>query len=239
MFLFSIFLLLLFKGATEGNIQDVDLRCTLEYCETPVISAPRAASVNHCQKSFANLEPNAKVEFAKKVKKTPDADFYPGYECDGDMCVCALLVNNQPLKIFGQFPANETQEKHCACSIFAYRAQKTLQQILPFPDILLPVPRCLPNGQFDALQCIDDMCGCVNPATGIWDSSVRKVAIGALGPGNPKCFDSKRHQPREYYTVCEKERNEMMQEIFWSERENVEIILSHKVECTPDGRYAN
>lgn len=33
MFLFSIFLLLLFKGATEGNIQDVDLRCTLEYCE--------------------------------------------------------------------------------------------------------------------------------------------------------------------------------------------------------------
>ncbi|KAK6634331.1 hypothetical protein RUM43_011731 [Polyplax serrata] len=208
MFLFSVLLLFLFKGATEGNIQDVDLRCTLEYCEvseklqessgkTPEISAPRAASVNHCQKSFANLEPNAKVEFAKKVsrrffvrhkkrEKTPDADFYPGYECDGDMCVCALLVNNQPLKIFGQFPANETQEKHCACSIFAYRAQKTLQQILPFPDILLPVPRCLPNGQFDALQCIDDMCGCVNPATGIWDSSVKKSCNWSFGPGKSK-----------------------------------------------------
>lgn len=49
--------------------------------------------------------------------------------------------------------------------------------------------------------------------------------------------DPKFHKVGEYYTICEKERNEVMNELFWGDFENVTVLLSHKVKCSPDGEY--
>ena len=62
-----------------------------------------------------------------------------------------------------------------------------MSRLLSNPDISLPTVRCLPSGQYDPLQCINDMCGCVNQETGAWDFKIRKIPIPALGPGNPIC----------------------------------------------------
>ncbi|EEB18653.1 hypothetical protein Phum_PHUM524800 [Pediculus humanus corporis] len=193
------------------------------------------------------------VEGICKKMKIPDPDFFPGYECDQGICHCAVIENNSIIKIYGEFQESENtlNEKQCGniqfidfpfliffiyiftfffcllprdleCSHFTYKAKKVMSRLLSNPDISLPTVRCLPSGQYDPLQCINDMCGCVNQETGAWDFKII----------NPKI-----HMVGQYFKICEKEKNEIMNEKFGELFNNYQIIQTHKVECYPNGEY--
>ena len=100
--------------------------------------------------------------------------------------------------------------------------------------------RCLANGNFDPLQCVDrtaseDMCTCLDPATLKVNGSLTFLSLSSQLP----CFDKDVHPPT-YYQPCEAR----VQEIRMSKREFSQggsrqvpggSVLPN---CSPDGYFA-
>jgi len=96
----------------------------------------------------------------------------------------------------------------------------------------LRFPHCLPNGNYDTLQCIGLACFCINWQVQTTSNSVPITAIMDL-----PCYDPKWHTPK-YYRVCEVERMERQAVLDAYARQNITVVGLEMPNCTPDGFYA-
>lgn len=127
-------------------------------------------------------------------------------------CHCTVMESGRMVQIFGTFPKSTIREGEIQCgrnafslknrfdaplliwptilecSLVAYKANNQIKELraLP-PGFSQPSPRCLPNGQFDPLQCIEDKCGCVEQDTGTPDENGFIYSVIALGEAHPIC----------------------------------------------------
>lgn len=99
--------------------------------------------------------------------------------------------------------------------------------------------RCMPDGSFDPIQCLDDACLCVDTTDGVPtypDNDL--VNITALDADTMPCFDNKSHTEYDYYRVCEDTFNRNYNDDLKFRLDGYETYGATYVKCQMDGNFA-
>lgn len=144
---------------------------------------------------------------------------YAGRQCSpGSTCYC---VNAHGERLFGEAPVTEKDTMDCACaSYWEDTESRGLNMGL----------RCLPNGNFDTLQCADKMCYCFDPETGT-------ISFGPFPDfmmTDLECYDEAIHGST-YKRPCELAVDE------WESYESSDVVTIQEHArplCTHDGYFA-
>ncbi|XP_071524588.1 uncharacterized protein [Panulirus ornatus] len=152
----------------------------------------------------------------------PRCDQYGRYsasQCSpGSTCYC---VNAEGERLFGEGPITDQDKIDCQCSSYW---EETKSKGLNFGL------RCLPNGNFDPLQCFDGICFCYDYAT----NSLTYGPFSSAMLTDIACYDPEIHN-KDYINPCHKD-----QEKWDSQGGNDTIIVggTSRPICNPDGYYA-
>ncbi|XP_076068640.1 uncharacterized protein LOC143041002 [Oratosquilla oratoria] len=141
---------------------------------------------------------------------------YAGRQCTtGGTCYC---VDKDGNRIFGEALAVDADNMNCECSRYWNEIDE---------DQLSSGMRCLTNGNFDALQCINNVCFC-------FDSDSQTLTSGPI-PMNIliylDCYNKSIHTST-YWQPCEKAYHKYME----AETQNF-TTGARKPRCTVDGFY--
>lgn len=147
-----------------------------------------------------------------------DDGSYAGRQCSpGSSCYCADKNNN---RLFGEASVTEFDEMDCECAIYwADTQSRGLTEGL----------RCLVNGNFDPLLCVDDLCYCYNHGKGTIDGPYLASIVTEI-----PCYDSSIHNPN-YTNIC------TQAQIEWDNRGDNETIIvdqHRRPDCDHSGHYA-
>ncbi|XP_063585643.1 uncharacterized protein LOC134763037 isoform X2 [Penaeus indicus] len=139
---------------------------------------------------------------------------YAGRQCSpGSTCYC---VNTEGERLFGEAPVTEKDTIDCACASYWQDTEsRGLNMGL----------RCLPNGNFDTLQCADKMCYCFDPQTGT-------ISFGPFPDfmmEDLACYDEAIHGSI-YKRACELALDE------WESQESSEVIT---IQGNPQQLYSS
>ncbi|KAK3877004.1 hypothetical protein Pcinc_018257 [Petrolisthes cinctipes] len=152
----------------------------------------------------------------------PNCDDFGRYspvQCSpSSTCYC---VNPEGRRLFGESLIADQDKMDCRCAVYWDEIEtKGFSQGL----------RCLPNGNFDSLNCQDNICFC-------FDEDTNTIPYGPF-PLNSlltlPCYNTSVHR-EEYYNPCHK------QQLLWDSQspENMVIVAEkRRPVCTPDGYYA-
>ncbi|XP_068233064.1 uncharacterized protein [Palaemon carinicauda] len=147
-----------------------------------------------------------------------DDGSYAGRQCSpGSTCYC---VDKNNIRLFGEEASTKFDEMDCECANYWSDTQtKGLTEGL----------RCLINGNFDPLLCVDGYCYCYNHAKGTIDGPYDQSMLL-----NINCYDSSIHNPN-YINICHQAQ------IDWDSRsDNETILIDHqrRPACDHSGHYA-
>lgn len=168
----------------------------------------------------------------------PNCDYgglYENYKCvPGEICYCVDPYGN---RIFGEIPYTQHPKlfMDCGCSRSDARVRSFLGELHADQHF-----RCLSNGDYDPLQCIDGACFCVHKRDGLSSIDKQKlVNISTIAEKNPSCFDSLLHNENDYYKPCEQKYLLALEEIKkYEEEDEIEVFGFVAPNCQLDGRYA-
>ncbi|ODN01386.1 Thyroglobulin [Orchesella cincta] len=220
----------------------------LEMCGPHLTCVSDEVGVAKCQKiteaptdhSGESKDPNFcmarrhEYEVAKEKGSLGIAQMYP--ECDaggyyaprqclpGTVCYCSNLMGE---RIFGLALTNEYQD--CACARDIARIQE-----FGFTGRL---PHCLPNGDYDELQCVVRTCFCRSHPETVF--AMHKMNDSACFDPKIHIFDPEgREGPRYYMKDCELQRAKIEVQIAEAELEGTKMIVADIPTCDPDGNFA-
>ncbi|KZS21200.1 uncharacterized protein LOC116920893 [Daphnia magna] len=144
----------------------------------------------------------------------------------GSSCYCVDVANN---RIFGESPpsyATSDVAMNCECSrAYQVAAQQDSLRTVQFPH-------CLPNGNYDLLQCVNQACFCIDSANQTLTSSIQPITAIMELP----CYKADLHTPN-YYRPCELERIKAKMLTNSYNRQNITLIGIEQPDCSPDGFY--
>uniref|UniRef100_A0A182U041 Thyroglobulin type-1 domain-containing protein n=1 Tax=Anopheles melas TaxID=34690 RepID=A0A182U041_9DIPT len=115
------------------------------------------------------------------------------------------------------------------CSRLAAKARTLLNSQYP-----VLTSRCDSKGSFDQLQCVDDMCVCVDMHTGRPTSDLRNVTRGLSAL---PCFDKRLHENTTYLRDCENVKISQIYDISEYATEDYNVLEFERDICQPDGFY--
>uniref|UniRef100_A0A182JX45 Thyroglobulin type-1 domain-containing protein n=1 Tax=Anopheles christyi TaxID=43041 RepID=A0A182JX45_9DIPT len=161
-------------------------------------------------------------------------------ECDGDgsflsvkcipgqTCYC---VDEEGKRIFGEavHTASIQISMRCECSRLAAKARTLINSQYP-----VLTSRCDSKGSFDQLQCVDDMCVCVDMHSGHPTSDLRNVTRGL---SSLPCFDKRLHENTTYLRDCENVKITQIYDIIEYATEDYNVLEFDRDICQPDGFY--
>ncbi|KAK8402363.1 hypothetical protein O3P69_000644 [Scylla paramamosain] len=155
-------------------------------------------------------------------RNKPNCDeygFYAPTQCSpSSTCYC---VTSEGKRVFGETLFTNEDVINCKCSLYW---QDTLKKGLNLGM------RCLPNGNFDSLQCIDTYCFCYNDTTdAVTYGPVSKSMIKFM-----PCYNKDIHF-ESYNNPCHN-----AQEAWDIQGGDADIIIAEvpRPVCSPDGYYA-
>uniref|UniRef100_A0A4Q8K3G7 U3-Liphistoxin-Lsp1b_1 n=1 Tax=Liphistius sp. SGP-2016 TaxID=1905180 RepID=A0A4Q8K3G7_9ARAC len=175
------------------------------------------------------LEESHHEEVYAKDLWIPDCDekgLFRAKQCKQKKCFC---VNKDGKRIFGQEERHLAANMTCACS----RAMSIMQQQKKDSWMTKPQEHCTPSGDYDDLQCVDDLCYCADPATGGVIGKVTAMSFIELLP----CYDEEKHTKR-YLKQCEIQLMRTRSLIHQFRLKGIEIIGLDSVQCDLDGTFA-
>ncbi|CAL1288868.1 unnamed protein product [Larinioides sclopetarius] len=242
----------IYKNATECGCCDV---CIIslnkdEKCETEVLpSIPRQACGPGlmCDKQEKKCVPvktqciadRAKHRYTLSLKDLPYRTSWP--ECDefgyykSMVCLPDILcycVDKNGKRIFGTEIDSKVDKKHlemyCKCS----REYEEFPRSVQNGDFL----RCLPNGDYDRLQCTEEWCYCMESEhPDIIEDATFNTTLKELS-----CYDETVHKyfDAAFRSKCWNERNNLKQIIKKHKDQNIALIGIDLPECDLDGSYA-
>ncbi|XP_015596625.1 uncharacterized protein LOC107268394 isoform X2 [Cephus cinctus] len=196
--------------------------------------------VSHCTNAQDEYDERAANGTLGSMEVRPlcdgEGDFMPAHCIPGSICYCVSPYGD---RIFGEIPYKnpwDVEQMTCECSLNAWKAQNTLD-----PNYTVHVARCLSNGLFDPLQCMNGpngTCLCVDSFTGSPRIGISTVTVLELAEDSPTCFDPTIHTNGTYDTDCEEQYNTILAAI---DSYVAEGNTNHGLalpSCQPDGRYA-
>ncbi|KAK2705799.1 uncharacterized protein LOC136030050 [Artemia franciscana] len=163
-----------------------------------------------------------------KPSCTVDGDYEPKRCLYGLTCYCVGPENN---RLTGEVaPADPSSlEMDCECARDYAKAEAAGLLDVGFQ-------RCLPNGNYDPLQCIGDLCFCINPEFEVTDGPIPRSAVDRL-----KCFNSRYPLADNFedsnYFSCELEHKKVQEEFDFYANDNIHVLGLDFPECQPDGFY--
>ncbi|XP_046647985.1 uncharacterized protein LOC124338009 [Daphnia pulicaria] len=143
----------------------------------------------------------------------------------GGSCYCVDINNN---RIFGESPpsyAATDAAMNCECSRAYQLALAGSLQSVQFPH-------CLPNGNYDTLQCVNQACFCISSTNQTLTSSIQPITAITELP----CYNTDVHSA-DYYRPCEMKR--LKTKFFGNSyiRQNITVLGLEQPDCSPDGFY--
>ncbi|KAJ9595074.1 hypothetical protein L9F63_013639, partial [Diploptera punctata] len=164
---------------------------------------------------------------------TARGEYFPAHCIGSSICYC---VNPEGERIFGEAaytgPAMQ-QSMTCECSLANWKADQLAKE-MGIQNI--PI-HCLEDGSYDLLQCIHNMCRCLNSDTKTPDEKAGVVLEMNLMEDNPQCFDAKIHEANKYKRTCEEKLEEALDEIELLKEEGITPMGTNLPNCQYDGRY--
>ncbi|XP_059062539.1 uncharacterized protein LOC131855302 isoform X2 [Achroia grisella] len=152
-------------------------------------------------------------------------------------------------RLFGEvlYMGRRTKESlHCGCSRFHDKLRRIISPGVPLPIV---GPRCTTDGSFNPIQCLNNICHCVDTITGeikngygITTIDLREAPIANLSCYNRNLDlfpDQSTGEPTYNYTTpCLDKMNETIHYILQSEKDGFDMDYFTTVsECLPDGTY--
>ncbi|KAK7792204.1 hypothetical protein R5R35_000488 [Gryllus longicercus] len=156
-----------------------------------------------------------------------EGNFGPVHCIPNSICYCIEPSNGK--RIFGEAVFSDyATQMSCSCSLAAWEASKLGEKSDYF--------RCLPDGQYDELQCVDDECICVDKITG---SPIGTTTVHAskLKKDILPCFNEEIHPDGRFEKSCAQEYKIILDEVSKWENENFEVLSIKLPKCTADGHY--
>ncbi|XP_071040481.1 equistatin isoform X2 [Parasteatoda tepidariorum] len=160
---------------------------------------------------------------AGDVIKCDEFGFYEPVVCkSGVLCYC---VNKNGKRIFGTDVASKKELMNCKCS----RDYDKFPRKVPDGNFL----RCLPNGNYDPIQCSDESCYCMGDefhTFGIVAKSIKELL----------CYDKRSHRDDDEMlrSKCWHEQNFLERQIQNYTENGVRVIGAYLPKCDLDGSYA-
>ncbi|KAM3955968.1 uncharacterized protein ACR2FA_010079 [Aphomia sociella] len=172
---------------------------------------------------------------------------YAAFSCiPTQTCFCQ---SNKGERLFGEVLYLGTatkQNMHCGCSHFHERIRSTIT-----PGVRLPVigPRCTSDGNYNPIQCVDNICYCVDTITGEIKNGhgTMMIDLDEEPIANLTCYNrdldlfpqqSLGEPPYNYTTPCFENMKETIDLILQSEKEGYIMDFHNTIpECLPDGTY--
>lgn len=198
------------------------LECIMQDSSDPSSSACIRNPAKKCVNESLMYEAEQDMGTLGPGRNKPNCDEYGLYsavQCTpGSTCYC---VNLEGERLFGEGPFTQQEEMNCICSRYW---EDTLDKGL---DLGM---RCLPNGNFDPLQCIDQQyCFCYNDTTD--DVTYGPVSIDMIK--FMPCYNSEIHSVS-YTNPCHK-----AQEVWDSQGSGGDVIVAEEPRpvCSSDGYY--
>uniref|UniRef100_A0A182QB15 Thyroglobulin type-1 domain-containing protein n=1 Tax=Anopheles farauti TaxID=69004 RepID=A0A182QB15_9DIPT len=157
-----------------------------------------------------------------------DGNFQPLRCIPGQTCYC---VDEDGKRIFGEavHTASIQISMRCECSRLAAKARTLLNSQYP-----VLTSRCDSKGSFDQLQCVEDMCVCVDMHTGRPSSDLRNVTRGLA---SLPCFDKRLHENTTYLRDCENVKIAQIMDISEYTSGDFNVLEFDRDICQPDGFY--
>ncbi|CAD0206626.1 unnamed protein product [Chrysodeixis includens] len=150
-------------------------------------------------------------------------------------------------RIFGEAPnlgSVTAESMHCGCSRFNERIKKSITSTVPSPIV---GPRCTSDGNFHPIQCLDRICHCVDPITGLIRPRVKSIDLDKDPISKLECYDknqdlfpkySEGEKPFYYTSPCLKSLQEKVDLLEQSLEDGFNVDFFNKIEgCYPDGTF--
>ncbi|XP_004933286.1 uncharacterized protein LOC101735440 isoform X1 [Bombyx mori] len=151
-------------------------------------------------------------------------------------------------RIFGEvlnLGSSTERNMHCGCSRLSWKIKKSIQTGVRLPVL---TPRCTADGNFHPIQCIGNICYCVDTVTGIIEEGDGKeIDLDEEPVTELECYNprldffpefSRGEPPYQYTTPCLKDVTEKI-DMFLQSIEDGFIVdyFNSFPECKPDGTY--
>ncbi|CAG7816425.1 unnamed protein product [Allacma fusca] len=180
-------------------------------------------STTQCMKERLLYDQNFKKGTVGTAQFKPQCDAvgrYSNRQClPGSVCFC---VNTVGKRIFGVGLVTTPTNCKCARDIDNLRNTNALKG---------NVPRCLPNGDYDELQCVGRDCWCLFKPND-------KKKLNDIS--NLSCFKKALHptKPTPYLRECEYARNKIEVEHLQAKNETRVTLVPDYPKCDPDGYFS-
>ncbi|XP_058831484.1 uncharacterized protein LOC131690044 [Topomyia yanbarensis] len=157
-----------------------------------------------------------------------DGNFQPVVCIPGQTCYC---IDEDGNRIFGEavHTASIQISMRCECSRLAAKAQRLLNSRYP-----IFTSRCDSKGSFDQLQCVDDICTCVDMHSGQPSTDRKNITRGLAGL---PCFSKRLHDNTTYMRECELVKLSQLHDIREYETAGFNVLEFNSDVCQPDGWY--
>ncbi|XP_015922485.1 thyroglobulin-like [Parasteatoda tepidariorum] len=159
----------------------------------------------------------------------PDCEDNGNYKLRQMKAKKTICMNNDGTKLFGEEISELSQNMSCKCSQHIHNLK------IKEKDTFMTGPQehCTVTGDYEKIQCIDNLCYCANTETGeVEGRIVRMDHLDKL-----PCYDKKKPIVS-YLKPCEKElirarklRNQFL-------LKGIKVIGLETVECDPDGTFS-
>ncbi|XP_045457535.1 uncharacterized protein LOC123667740 [Melitaea cinxia] len=169
---------------------------------------------------------------------------YAPYVCiPSQTCFCQ---SEDGEKLFGEIPYTGVfVNMPCQCSRMAHKIEKLIGKDVPYPVFGL---RCTSNGNFNPVQCLNNICYCVDPITGVKRGD-KTIDLTNEYVSNLPCYDANldlnppdedAKPPFNYTTPCygSIQEREALLEQSRIEGYNIDYFSSFAgLSCLPDGTF--
>ncbi|GFS54947.1 nidogen-2 [Nephila pilipes] len=197
-------------------------------------TSKKCVSVNtKCVKDRRKHDSTSWSEEISLKKSRPECDefgYYISMICLSDiLCYC---VDKNGERIFGTELASKIDASqihtYCNCSWEFNEFPRSV----PDGDFL----RCLPNGDYDRLQCTEEWCYCMQDT----NPNIADVTQFDTSLQNLICYDKNIHKGLDasFRSECWHKRNDLKQLIKKHEKANITVIGVDLPRCDLDGSYA-
>ncbi|XP_022806051.1 uncharacterized protein LOC111343164 [Stylophora pistillata] len=150
----------------------------------------KGGGLTPCQKEFSEKSRNWLLKGRQLPRCQPDGN-YSKKQCFKSFCYC---VNEDGVEIYGTRKNISEGDVMCGPDPTLTKCQHQRAEFASNPGRLGFIPRCKPNGNYEAEQCRGSVCYCVNI------NGIRIPGTDAsIGQGRPKCKD-----PDDTLTKCER-----------------------------------
>ncbi|XP_055379337.1 uncharacterized protein LOC129610703 [Condylostylus longicornis] len=170
------------------------------------------------------------LKYVEKPVCNGDGKYGP-IKCNvNQTCFC---VDEDGTRIFGEAIYTESTKfsMNCECS----RANKKFNDMIKFKYPVLKA-RCLGDGSYDPLQCLNENCTCIERESGSIIND-RIYNLTEISYQNLPCYNRNWHTDWKYHHDCEEIIMDFLNKIHSSLSKNIKPFDMIVKECQPDGWF--